>query len=82
MNKYIVETPMMLGSGKKQSIAAVGTVVELEDEDAQALLSCGAVRKSDEMVAWELAQAQDGVGKTRESAGDMTGADPASPAKK
>lgn len=52
MGKYIVQTPLMLGAGKKAKRIEVDSVVELDDTDkeVQALVACGAIRIGDETL--------------------------------
>lgn len=47
MGKYIVQTPLMLGEGKKAKLHAVDAVVELDGAEAKALVDCGALREPD-----------------------------------
>lgn len=42
--KYVVQTPVLMDSGK---MAKVDSSIELTAEDAAALLACGAVREMD-----------------------------------
>ncbi len=59
--QYIVLTPI-LGKGGKTIPA--GASVDLGEDDAAALLACGAVRKSDQMLEQERAETEAATKKT------------------
>lgn len=51
MGQYIVQTPLLLGEGKKAKLHPVDAVVNLDDAEAKGLVDCAALREADASLA-------------------------------